>query len=195
MRIALAALLLSSAAAHAESRYQLQVGVSGEGFIGSGPFIHGTAFSVGLEDGSSVWLLGVGFNVGHFQAVSSGQTLADGSLSYTTYQATAVSASLMPGYRRYLTGFESGFAPLVEGRLTLGAAYTHADVAQPFVSSTALSLGTTAGFGGEARFGDHFAVNAVVYAQLGVDRTSGNGPTLYSESFGLGSSATILLRF
>jgi hypothetical protein len=99
-----------------------------------------------------------------------------------------------PGYRRYLSDFGSGFAPLVEGSIQIGAThYAHALVP---TSSTMFALAATAGFGGEARFGDHFAVDARVFARLSRSRSSGGQlPIFYTADAGIGTSAGLTLRF
>ncbi len=92
-----------------------------------------------------------------------------------------------------MTGFESGFAPLVETSLTIGVA--HGSLGSFSPGNTMLALGANAGFGGEARFGEHFAIDARVFVQLGGSRASGSGTAIYSEGFGIGSSAGLTLRF
>ncbi len=199
MRIVLVvSILFSAAAARAESVYQLQVGLS-SGFTGfnGGAYVVNPSIGVGIEDDASVWLLQLGGFVSHGERFTGSHPLSDGTIVYETVTQTSVSASLSPGYRRYLTGFESGFAPLVEFSLLIGAAHDTFDFALGNGGATTLELGGSAGVGGEVRFGDHFAINARVYASLIGSRYSGgaNVPVLYSESLGVGAATNLILRF
>ena len=183
-------MLLSAGIAHAESRYQLQAGFTGgsgffvPAFVGVSPTV-----AVGVESGDSVWLLGLGV-----QAAYSHRLIAftvNGQQSFVYGDDTTVGASIAPGYRRYLSGFETGFAPLVEGSLEISAAHTSLEN----ISGFTLGLAGTAGFGGEARFGDHFAINARLFARLGGSHQSSGAPSTYSLTFGVGTAAGVLLRF
>jgi hypothetical protein len=194
MRFALAvSLLLSAAAAHAESRYQLEAGfVAHPGYSWQTSSILAPTISIGVEDGASVWLLGIaGYAIHGHELTGIGSS--NGALAYQLDNVTTVSVSLTPGYRRYLTGFESGFAPLLEGSLEIGVAHTSTE-ANPY-RLTALAVAGNAGFGGEARIGDHFAIDARVFARLAGSRGSGSYPTVYSVDFGFGTSAGLTLRF
>jgi hypothetical protein len=197
MRFAIASLLLlSAAAAHAESRYQLQAGLTGGSYIVGTPGSPlSPIVSIGVEDGASVWLLGISGYATRGQYAAGSETLPDGTLRQHTVEATTVTVSLEPGYRRYLTDFESGFAPLVQGSVQIAAAQGSSN--SPFSSSASLlGLAATAGVGGEARFGDHLAVDARVFARLsGSRRSGGDLPRLYSADVGLGTSAGVTLRF
>lgn len=114
-------MILFSAAAHAESVYQLQAGLSsGLVIVNGGAGTVTPSVSIGIEDGASVWLLQLGGHVGHGE---------------------------------WLIGSQNG--------------------------TTGCQTVTTTGVGGEARLGDHFAIDARVYASLN----------------GLRESATVIWRF
>lgn len=194
MRFALVvSLLFSAAAAHAESGYQLEAGVIARpGYSGQASSTLAPTISIGFENGASVWLLGIGgYAIRGHQITGVG--ISSGVVSFQMDNVTTVSVSLAPGYRRYLTGFESGFAPLLEGSLEIGVAHSSTEgLAYHF---NALVVAANAGFGGEARLGDHFAVDARVFARLAGSRGSGSYPTVYSADLGLGTSAGVTLRF
>ena len=195
MRIFLvASLLLSAAAARADSRTQLQVGVAaGSYFAGAGAYLVSPSVSIGIEDGSAVWLLGIGGYVSHQQIVTGSLQLTDGTTVFKSANDTTVTVAINPGYRKYLGDFESGFAPLVEGALQLGAAHSTGSYGP---ASTVVGLGASAGFGGEARFTNNLAITARVFAQLNGTRRNGGGePALYGASLGIGTAAGLTLRF
>ncbi|HXN82224.1 MAG TPA: hypothetical protein VN883_07075, partial [Myxococcales bacterium] len=100
--------------------------------------------------------------------------------------------TISPSYRRYLSSFDDGFAPLVEAGVRFGVGRT--TLGPPFDSTTSVLFGASLALGGEVRFGEHFALTGKAIADLTGTRETSRLKQR-QETVSLGSSAGMTLRF
>ena len=194
MRLAALLAFLCPLAAVAAPSTQLQFNLTGPVFFGdlsSVPPVS-TNVTVGFEDGLGVYQLGLGGSYSHAHRVNGGIILPDGTIVNSYAEQRSWFLTISPSYRRYLSSFDDGFAPLVEAGVRFGVGRT--TLGPPFDSTTSVLFGASVALGGEVRFGEHFALTGKAIADLTGTRETSRLKQR-QETVSLGSSAGMTLRF
>ena len=158
-----------------------------------------TNVTVGFEDGLGVYQLGLGGSYSHAHRVNGGIILPDGTIVNSYAEQRSWFLTISPSYRRYLSSFDDGFAPLVEAGVRFGVGHSAFDapfsaLGAPFDSTTSVLFGASLALGGEVRFGEHFALTGKAIADLTGTRETSRLKQR-QETVSLGSSAGMTLRF
>jgi hypothetical protein len=179
-------------AAVAAPSTQLQLNLAGPVIFGGLSFATFTNVTVGFEDGLGVYQLGFGGSYSRSHQVAASSLSSDGTLVNSYAEVRNWFATISPSYRRYLSSFDDGFAPLVEAGVRFGVGHT--EFGAFFDSTTSVLLGASLALGGEVRFGEHFALTGKAIADLTGTRETSRLKQ-HQETLSLASSAGITLRF
>jgi hypothetical protein len=173
---------------------QLQLNLAGPvlfGDLSSGPPVS-TNVTVGFEDGLGVYQLGFGGSYSRAHRVAGATIFPDGTTVNNYADQRSWFATISPSYRRYLSSFDDGFAPLIEAGVRFGVGHTA--FGAPFDSTTSVLYGASVALGGEVRFGEHFALTGKAIADITGTRETSRLKQ-HQETLSLGSSAGMTLRF